>query len=125
LNEPAGFVSPDVITKYRQFAYDSYGRVRYPTGSNPSDVYLSLHDAFQPLSVWEKSFPSPQFQGVSYSDHPYFVFNENDLRKNDDQRIATICGMKDYYARAQSFNPILLDEFTAATTDCTNFLNGR
>ncbi|GAA5827967.1 hypothetical protein JCM5353_002851 [Sporobolomyces roseus] len=129
LNEPAGFISQQVIDVYRQFAYDSYGRVRYPTGNNPSDVYLSLHDAFQPLKttagVWEKSFPSPEFLGVSYSDHPYFVFNEADLKKNDEQRVATICGMKDYYARANSFNPVLLDEFTAAITDCTNFLNGR
>lgn len=75
--------------------------------------------------VWEKSFPSPEFLGVSYSDHPYFVFNEADLKKNDEQRVATICGMKDYYARANSFNPVLLDEFTAAITDCTNFLNGQ
>jgi len=125
LNEPAGFISQQVIDVYRQFAYDSYGRVRYPNGNNPSDVYLSLHDAFQPLSVFEKSFPSPEFLGVSLSDHPYFVFNENDLKKNDEQRVATICGMKEYYARADSFNPVLLDEFTAAITDCTNFLNGQ
>jgi len=125
LNEPAGFISQQVIDVYRQFAYDSYGRVRYPTGNNPSDVYLSLHSAFQPLQVYEKSFPSPEFLGVSLSDHPYFVFNENDLKKNDEQRVASICGMKQYYARADSFNPLLLDEFTAAITDCTNFLNGQ
>lgn len=110
---------------YRQFAYDSYGRVRYPTGNHPSDVLLSLHDAFQPLSVWEKSFPSPEFTGVSLSDHPYFVFNSNDLQKTDDQRVAQICGMKGYYSQSQANIWTLLDEFTAATTDCAFSLNGQ
>ncbi|GAA5940619.1 uncharacterized protein JCM15063_006307 [Sporobolomyces koalae] len=125
LNEPAGFISQQVIDVYRQFAYDSYGRVRYPNGNTPSDVVLSLHDAFQPLSVWEKSFPSPQFSGVSLSDHPYFVFNSADLQKSDDERVATICGMKQQYAEANSNLWTILDEFSAAVTDCAGSLNGR
>ncbi|GAA5897492.1 uncharacterized protein JCM6883_006718 [Sporobolomyces salmoneus] len=126
LNEPAGFEpTGKVLEVYRQFAYDSYGRVRYPSGSTPSDVVLSLHDAFQPLSVWEKSFPSPQFEGVALSDHPYFVFNSNDLKKTDQQRISTICGMKENYAQSQRNLWTVLDEFSAATTDCAGSLNGR
>ncbi|GAA6011136.1 hypothetical protein JCM11491_006737 [Sporobolomyces phaffii] len=125
LNEPAGFISQQVIDVYRQFAYDSYGRVRYPTGNHPSDVVLSLHDAFQPLSVWEKSFPSPEFTGVALSDHPYFVFNSGDLQKSDAERVATICGMKDYYSQSQANIWTVLDEFSAATTDCAGSLNGR
>ncbi|GAA6061970.1 hypothetical protein JCM10212_005214 [Sporobolomyces blumeae] len=125
LNEPAGFVSPDVVKVYRQFAYDSYGRVRYPTGSHPSDVVLSLHDAFQPLSVWSKSFPSPQFSGVALSDHPYFVFNEPDLRLTDQQHIKAVCGMSNYYAQSQQSLWTLIDEFSGARTDCAQFLNGR
>ncbi|GAA5995847.1 hypothetical protein JCM5350_008203 [Sporobolomyces pararoseus] len=125
LNEPAGFISQQVIDVYRQFSYDSYGRVRYPNGNHPSDVYLSLHDAFQPLSTYEGAFPSPSFTGVSLSDHPYFVFNSGDLQKNDDQRVAQICGMKSYYQQSQRNLPTILDEFTAAITDCTLSLNGR
>ncbi|GAA5911813.1 hypothetical protein JCM5296_005376 [Sporobolomyces johnsonii] len=125
LNEPAGFIGQDMLDVYRQFAYDSYGRVRYPSGSTPSSVVLSLHDAFQPLTMWEKSFPAPNFQGVSLSDHPYFVFNESDLAMNQTERIKAVCSTKDYYAQSQSNLWTIIDEWTSATTDCAGSLNGR
>ncbi|GAA5936736.1 hypothetical protein JCM1841_001983 [Sporobolomyces salmonicolor] len=125
LNEPAGFIGQDMLDVYRQFAYDSYGRVRYPSGSTPSSVVLSLHDAFQPLTMWEKSFPAPNFQGVSLSDHPYFVFNESDLAMNQTERIKAVCSTKDYYAQSQSNLWTIVDEWTSATTDCAGSLNGR
>ncbi|KAK4701344.1 glucan 1,3-beta-glucosidase, partial [Phenoliferia sp. Uapishka_3] len=79
LNEPAGFYSQDVVTTYKQFAYDGYQIVRFPSGSTPSEITLSLHDAFQPLSTWQGFMPPPQFQQVSLDTHIYTVFSSYDI----------------------------------------------
>ncbi|KDQ12586.1 glycoside hydrolase family 5 protein [Botryobasidium botryosum FD-172 SS1] len=128
LNEPAGFISQDVISKTTQFWYDSYGNTRYPFGTaQEGDLLLVIHDAFQPLSHWN-GFLSVNngYQGVAIDTHYYQVFDNGQLRWNYDQHIQNACARGNEIASFASNNLwTVTGEWTTAPTDCAKYLNGR
>ncbi|TFK99556.1 exo-1-3-beta-glucanase [Pterulicium gracile] len=124
LNEPAGFRGSDWLSATRQFWHDSYGNIRYPYGSSrKSNSVVVLHDAFEPLSSWTNFMPSPQWEGVAMDKHVYQVFSEGELRKSEAQHISTICELG---SQLSSFHLwTIIGEWSPASTDCTQWLNGR
>lgn len=124
LNEPAGFRGSNWLSVTRQFWHDSYGSIRFPYGSSrKSNTVVVLHDAFEPLSSWNNFMPSPQWEGVAMDKHVYQVFSEYELRKSDAQHISTICELG---SQLSSFHLwTIIGEWSPASTDCTQWLNGR
>ncbi|KAL8280667.1 hypothetical protein RQP46_006990 [Phenoliferia psychrophenolica] len=125
LNEPAGFYSPDVVKVYKNALYDAYGVVHYPTSSTPSQMALSIHDAFQPLSSWQGYMPPPNFQSVSLDTHIYTVFTTDSIALDPAQRIQAICNMRSSLATSQKNLYTIVGEWSTAPNDCATSLNGR
>ncbi|KAL8276628.1 hypothetical protein RQP46_010977 [Phenoliferia psychrophenolica] len=126
LNEPAGFYSPDLLSTYKNFAYDAYSPVRYPTtSSTASPVTLSLHDAFESLESWTNFMPTSSFPNVNIDTHIYTIFTEDGIAMSQADRIQSICSMRPYLAKSQGNLWTTVGEWSAATTDCAVSLNGR
>ncbi|KAG7091441.1 hypothetical protein E1B28_010477 [Marasmius oreades] len=124
LNEPAGFVSPDVISVTRQYWLDSFGNIRFPFGSaQQSDTVELIHDAFQPLSTWQGFMTPPDFQGVAMDTHVYEMFSDDGNRRSFQDHINAAC------ARANDVSTfdlwLIVGEWTPAANDCARYLNGR
>ena len=48
----------------------------YPAGtSQPSNLVVLIHDAFQPLGFWDGFMPPPNWQGVMIDTHIYQTFS--------------------------------------------------
>ncbi|GBE77575.1 Glucan 1,3-beta-glucosidase [Sparassis crispa] len=124
LNEPAGYYGDTVLTPLRQYYYDSYGNIRYPYGnSQESNTVVLLHDAFQPLSYWSGFQTAPGWQGVAMDTHIYQMFSDSEVAYSDAQHISAACGMASSLANFDLW--LIVGEWTAASTDCATYLNGR
>ncbi|KAJ7161266.1 exo-beta-1,3-glucanase [Mycena crocata] len=122
LNEPAGFVSSDVLSVTRQYWFDSYGNIRFPYGSSKqSNTVELIHDAFQPLSFWNGVLTYPDHEGVMMDTHIYTIFSENQMSQS--QHISTVCGKQSSLANFDLWT--VVGEWTPAHTDCAKYLNGR
>jgi len=127
LNEPAGFDDQQVLDVTRQYWYDSYGNIRYPSGTTqPSNTLTLIHDAFQPLSYWNGFMQSPQFTGVAMDTHIYQMFTYDTVSLSDQDHIRSLCGNA---GPLTNFNQnqlwTIVGEWTPAMTDCAKYLNGR
>jgi len=125
LNEPAGFYGQQVLDVTRQYWYDSYGNIRYPTGQQ-SNIVALLHDAFQPLSYWNGFMPRGQFVGVAMDTHIYQMFTDDAVSLDDAGHLRSACGNA---GRLSDFDKnqlwTIVGEWTPAMTDCAKYLNGR
>lgn len=124
LNEPAGYVSDELVATTKQYWYDSYGNIRYPFGtSQRSDTVLVIHDAFKPLNYWQGFMHPPKWMGVMMDTHRYQIFSVDDNRKTDQQHIQAAC------SNGQSLQDfklwIIVGEWSPAANDCAKYLNGR
>ncbi|KAI0281199.1 exo-1-3-beta-glucanase [Russula aff. rugulosa BPL654] len=126
LNEPAAFYGQEVLDVTRQYYYDSYGNIRYPTGQ-ASNILALIHDAFQPLDYWS-GFMSKytQYTGVAMDTHIYQMFDDQSVSLDEAGHIQSACGNA---AALSNFNNnqmlTIVGEWTPAMTDCAKYLNGR
>jgi len=119
LNEPAGFKDPSIVDATKQYWLDSYGNIR----KHSSNTIEMIHDAFQPLSAWNDFMPSSQYQGVFMDTHKYQIFSDAENQMDHQDHIQTACGIGPSLA---SFHlPVIVGEWTPASTDCAKYLNGR
>lgn len=86
LNEPATYLSNDLLSVTRQYWYDAYGAARYPWApqgsASKSGLALVIHDGFQALSSYQNYMSEPNFEDVFIDTHNYQVFN-NDFQTWD------------------------------------------
>ncbi|KAG8931005.1 exo-1,3-beta-glucanase [Tulasnella sp. 418] len=129
LNEPAGFYGQDVLSVTRQFWYDSYGNIRYPFGNDQQGNLLEvIHDAFQPLGYWNDFANYPQFEGVAMDTHIYEVFSNQEVARNWDQHIESICNRGrtiESWTKSAGSLWTVVGEWSLAAYDCAPYLNGR
>ncbi|KAI9453571.1 exo-beta-1,3-glucanase [Lactarius psammicola] len=125
LNEPAGFHGQQILDVTRQYWYDSYGKIRYPTGQR-SNIVVLLHDAFQPLSYWNNFMPQQRYDGVAMDTHIYQMFTDDTISLDNAGHIQSACNNE---GRLTDFNGnqlwTIVGEWTPAMTDCAKYLNGR
>lgn len=125
LNEPAGFYGQQMLDVTRQYWYDSYGNIRYPTGQQ-SNTLVVLHDAFQPLTFWNNIMPQQQYDGVAMDTHIYQMFTDDTVSLDNAGHIRSACSNA---GSLSSFNHnqlwTIVGEWTPAMTDCAKYLNGR
>ncbi|KAF5313187.1 hypothetical protein D9619_002623 [Psilocybe cf. subviscida] len=124
LNEPAGYVSSQLLSAAKQYWYDSYGNIRFPFGtSQQSNLAVLIHDAFQPLSYWAGFMPSSGFQGVLLDTHIYQMFSVADNQKTNAQHISAACAQASSLTASTLW--LVVGEWTPAADDCAKYLNGR
>jgi glucan 1,3-beta-glucosidase len=109
----------------RQYWYDSYGNIRYPTGQQ-SNTLVVLHDAFQALTYWNNFMPQQQYDGVAMDTHIYQMFSDDTVSLDNTGHIQSACSNA---GSLSSFNGnqlwTIVGEWTPAMTDCAMYLNGR
>jgi len=124
LNEPAGFFGQPVLDATRQYWYDSYWNIRYPTGQQ-SNIVVLIHDAFQSLSYWNDFMPHDQYTGVAMDTHIYQMFTD-EVSKDNQGHIQSACGNAGLLIDYNQNNLwTIVGEWTPAMTDCAKYLNGR
>lgn len=127
LNEPATYLSSDLLATTRQYWYDAYGAARYPWApegsASKSGLALVIHDGFQPISTFDNFMSEPNFEDVFLDTHNYQVFN-NDFQTWDwETHIQGVCNQASNYASSQLW--LVVGEWSLASTDCARWLNGR
>ncbi|CAG8556688.1 13269_t:CDS:2 [Ambispora gerdemannii] len=117
LNEPASWGGNDInITK--QFYKDAYEIVRQ---YHPNALFV-IHDAFLPLSTWQGFMQEAPYKGVALDTHIYFVFIRELLASSNQEKLESLRETKSKLANFTS--PIMVGEWSLATTDCAKWLNG-
>ena len=120
MNEPAGFLSPDIQGRIREYYLEGYDRVasRFGTG---------LHDDFEPLQNWNGFMTHNEgYENVWMDIHKYQIFSPEELARSDDDRIKVACSYGPEMAEhSMNSHYTVTGEFTSARTDCTRYLNGR
>ena len=120
---PAGYDGNSVLSVVRQYYDDSYGNIRYASGSTESNTVVLIHDAFESASYWSGFMAPPSYQGVLMDTHIYQIFTEELIELTEDEHITEACsyatGLKDYTLG------VLVGEFCPAITDCATYVNGR
>ncbi|KZT59079.1 glycoside hydrolase family 5 protein [Calocera cornea HHB12733] len=122
VNEPAGYLSQDLLNCARNYYGDTYSTVRSAGG-----LVVVLHDAFQDLSYWNGFMtPNTGSQGVLMDTHIYQVFNDDQLNYDWPTHISNACqngGRLSSYADSNLWT--VVGEWSTASTDCAKYLNGR
>ncbi|TXT12901.1 hypothetical protein VHUM_01302 [Vanrija humicola] len=127
LNEPAGYLSPSLLSTTRQFYYDAYGATRYPwapQGSGAkSGLAIVISDAFQPSSYWNGAYQEPNFESMLLDHHYYQSFTPSMLQWSWGDKVRGACAE----AKSLASSPLWLvvGEWSPAATDCAKYLNGR
>lgn len=127
LNEPATYLSEEVLRVTHQFNYDAYGAARYPWApegsASKSGLALVVHDGFQPVSYFDNYLNEPNFESVILDHHQYTVFSDAENQLSDQDRLNTICGKAPEFSSSQLW--LVVGEWSLAATDCARWLNGR
>ncbi|KIK56251.1 glycoside hydrolase family 5 protein [Collybiopsis luxurians FD-317 M1] len=124
LNEPAGFDGDQILSVTRQFYRDSYGNIRYPSSSTPSNTVVLLHDAYQAPSYWNGFLTeSDGGDGVAFDTHIYQMFSTGGVAQSEDDHIKTACSSTSTLEQYDLW--VIVGEWTPAMTDCAKYLNGR
>mmetsp|Transcript_29696 Transcript_29696/g.58173 ORF Transcript_29696/g.58173 Transcript_29696/m.58173 type:complete len:425 (+) Transcript_29696:58-1332(+) len=115
LNEPFISIDINLIHTFYQRAYDAVRAVK-PT------LRLMISDAFRfpDTNTW---FQYPQYTGVYLDTHIYQVFDSYHLRMTEVQHLTQTCN-QDRSNVANSDLWTITGEFSLATTDCAQWLNG-
>lgn len=125
LNEPASFRSPEVKAAIRKFWFNAYAATRFPNGqgSAQSDFLLIISDGFEPPSAYNGYMPTTPYQSVYLDTHFYTVFSPAENSWDNTGRLQAVCTIGQEYAR--STTPLIVGEWSLASTDCALYLNGR
>lgn len=140
VNEPAGYQSSKILSTAKQYYYDSYSLIH-----TPGPLVEVIHDAFQDLSYWN-GFMTSGFENVVMDKHSYNVFSdaENRLDWNGHIQVCyllrlcrrklstglvvfqAMCARGGSISKYNNANlPVIIGEWTTASTDCAKYLNGR
>ncbi|KAI0264501.1 glycoside hydrolase [Gloeopeniophorella convolvens] len=124
LNEAAGFLGSAWDSAVRSYWKNGYGVVRQAAGSNPVVV---IGDAFEGVDNWEGFLPFPQNTRVMMDYHEYQIFSDPELARTEDEHIQFAC--QNLLPTLAGFAPgnmwTITGEWSTATTDCAQWLNGR
>ncbi|KAL7422509.1 hypothetical protein Q5752_003157 [Cryptotrichosporon argae] len=127
INEPATYLNDQLKETTMHFYYDGYGTARYPwvpQGSGAeSNLVVSIHDGFQPLSTFDDFMPAPSFVDVLLDTHNYQVFADEYVAWDEATHISQVCAQAANYAGAPLW--LVVGEWSLAITDCATWLNGR
>ncbi|KLO17187.1 glycoside hydrolase family 5 protein [Schizopora paradoxa] len=123
LNEAAGFEGAQWAAAIRQFFQDAYSEVR--NVSRP-DMKIMIGDAFLGVDSWQDFLTSPSAQGVLMDYHEYQIFSVPELQRTQDEHISFACSLIPDLSNFNNQNLwTVLGEWSAASTDCALWLNGR
>jgi len=123
LNEAAGFESAQWAAAVRQFFQDAYSAVRSVSSPN---MKIMIGDAFLGVDSWQNFLTSPSAQGVLMDYHEYQIFSVPELQRSLDEHIAFACSLIPDLSNFNKQNLwTVLGEWSAASTDCALWLNGR
>ncbi|PAV16045.1 glycoside hydrolase family 5 [Pyrrhoderma noxium] len=123
LNEPAGFTNSQWASVIHQFWQDGYNVVRTVAGSS---MKIMIGDAFLGVQSWEDFLQYPSAQGVMIDYHEYQIFSVDELTRSEDEHISFACSLiPDLVDYSQSNLWTVVGEWSTATTDCAQWLNGR
>ncbi|EJD00408.1 exo-beta-1,3-glucanase [Fomitiporia mediterranea MF3/22] len=122
LNEPAGFNGTQLLDVTRNYWLSSYDTIRHPQ-KGPSDRIVLIHDAFMNSSYWGDFMTPPKYSNVVMDTHQYQIFSTDGVALSEDDHIKTACNFSN--AIKQFALPIIVGEWSPASTDCARYLNGR
>ncbi|KAI8058585.1 glycoside hydrolase superfamily [Syncephalis plumigaleata] len=118
VNEPANWgLNMDSV---RQF----YREGRAVVQRNQPNRIVAIHDAFLPLNQWEDFVRPYNNSKIILDTHVYHVFMDDLLKKNEDEHLEHSCSIKRDIERSQTLVNTITGEWSLATTDCAQWLNG-
>ncbi|QPG73888.1 hypothetical protein FOA43_001203 [Brettanomyces nanus] len=118
LNEPLG--SSLDLDQLKDFYSQGYDIVR-----DQGDIPVVIQDAFQADSYWDDTLNTDQNSSVYkviVDHHHYQVFSTDELERDLDTHIQTVCSWGD--AEGDEYHWNVCGEWSAALTDCAKWLNG-
>ncbi|KAK9455335.1 glycoside hydrolase superfamily [Dipodascopsis uninucleata] len=117
VNEPLGPIyNLDLIKEYYLESYS------YLRNDLQSDIGFSIHDAFFDPPSWNGFMDYPDYTHVILDHHAYQVFSPGELSRSIDEHIATACDIGNQVKDTILWT--VIGEWSAALTDCTEWLNG-
>ncbi|KAI8051563.1 glycoside hydrolase superfamily [Syncephalis plumigaleata] len=125
LNEP--FAAKVGLDKVKQWTKDAYALARSTTknvkGAGP---ILVVHEGFAGLSKWQGEMPAHKYDRVVLDVHNYFIFDRYLVGLDMPGKLNLTCTtwQHDIRASEEKFGPTMVGEFSVATDDCAQFLNG-
>lgn len=123
LNEPATFYGDDVLRTATQYWYDGYGATRWLYDGRQSNFLIVISDGFQPISHWSGFMAEPGFSSVALDTHYYQVFSNNENSWDWNTHLQQACSKAGQYSQSSLW--LLVGEWSLASTDCAQYLNGR
>lgn len=115
LNEPATFQDEGMMPVLKNYYNSGYDIVNGNTG-------VVIHDGFKKDTHYWDGF----LDGTQLDVHRYQVFSAEELKRTDEERVATACSFKQPLQEVTDQHHFaVVGEWTAAITDCTPYLNGR
>lgn len=127
LNEPATYMSTQLLDYATQFWRDGYGATRWPWAQDgngaQSNLLIVYSDGFQPLSHWNGFMTEPAYTSVAIDTHYYQVFSNEENAWDWPTHLQQVCSKQGTYASAPNW--LIVGEWSLASTDCAKYLNGR
>lgn len=115
LNEPATFADEGMVSVLKNYYQSGFDII-------DGETEVVLHDGFKEDSHYWDGF----LDGTKLDVHRYQVFSPDELKRTDEERIATACSYKQTLQEVTDQHHFaVVGEWTAAITDCTPYLNGR
>lgn len=127
LNEPMTSDNDTRASFNVAFTRKAYEAIRLPSqnGQDNFNVAVVVHTGFQPLSFWSDKLQPPQYRGTILDTHSYLVFDIEQIKLNESERLAHYCGMSNELQTSNNDVTTIIGEWTVAPTDCAKYLNGR
>ncbi|MCO5549751.1 hypothetical protein L7F22_003224 [Adiantum nelumboides] len=126
LNEPLTTSGPsNALSFTRDYYNNAYYATRYTSSGQLTNYAVTIHDGFQPLSYWNGAYPTPQYQQVILDTHQYSMFNNDQIRLSNNDRLQYFCNLGGQVASSNNNLYTIVGEWTSAPTDCAKYLNGR
>ncbi|KAK9480146.1 glycoside hydrolase superfamily [Lipomyces japonicus] len=117
VNEPLGpILDRNKLQDYYQFSYNELH------SNESSNIVLSIHDAFYDTASWNDYFPYPEYTDVILDHHAYQVFSLAENQRNIDAHVQYACTVGDSITQDTLWT--VIGEWSAALTDCAEWLNG-
>jgi glucan 1,3-beta-glucosidase len=117
LNEPLGSsLDLDGVRRFYELGYAAVGGGRA--------VAVTIHDAFQDCVDGWNGFMGAQsaYSSVMLDHHDYQVFSDAELNRTLAQHVATACDVGRRVGQTDKW--LVVAEWSAAMTDCAQWLNG-
>ncbi|KAJ2163832.1 glucan exo-1,3-beta-glucosidase, partial [Coemansia sp. RSA 518] len=118
LNEPSRWKWP--VSDILEFYNEAYDIVRSMT----NDVYFVIHDTFLGPNEWS-TLVSSNWTNALMDTHIYQMFDNYIITLNETAHIDMVATMAENVTRFdRSSIGVVVGEFSAATHDCTKYING-